>query len=104
MDLIIYTLKSVSSAIVEPLHFLMLVILGVIFYFKNIKIVAIQKMTIGEKLNSPLELTFSQIVLGILAGVVGSLLLTTLGVTFSENSGIELIFIVSILLILIGVL
>lgn len=99
MDLIIYTLKSVSSAIVEPLHFLMLVILGVIFYFKNIKIVAIQKMTIGEKLNSPLELTFSQIVLGILAGVVGSLLLTTLGVTFSENSGIELIFIVSILLI-----
>ena len=99
MDLVMDTLRAVSSAIVEPKHFFMVIILGIIFYLKNIKIVAIQKMTIGDKLNSPIELTCSQLVLGILAGAGGSVLLNLLGVTFSENSGIGFIFIVSILLL-----
>ena len=85
MDLIIQTLRAVSSAMVEPKYFLMVIVLGIIFYLKNIKIVAIQKMTIGDKLNSPIELTCSQLVLGILAGAVGSMLLNLLGVTFNEN-------------------
>jgi hypothetical protein len=57
-----------------------------------------QKMTIGESLDSPLELTLSQIVLGIVAGAVGSIILTVLGITFNENSGVEFIFMASILL------
>lgn len=90
MDLIIYSLKAVAVAIVEPLHLLMLIIFGILFYLKNKKISAIQRMTIGERINSPLELTLSQIVLGILAGAIGTIILTILGVTFKENSGIEL--------------
>ena len=35
-------------------------------------------MTLGEELNSPLELTLSQIVLGILAGAIGSIVLSVL--------------------------
>ena len=35
MDLIINSLKSVSIAIIEPMHLLMLFIFGIIFYFKN---------------------------------------------------------------------
>lgn len=97
MDLIIHSLTSVAEAIIEPLHLVMLLVFGIIFYFKNVRIVSIQKMTLGEGLNTPLELTLSQIVLGILAGAIGSVILSVLGVTFSENSGIEFIFMISIL-------
>ena len=97
MDLIIHSLKSIAVAIIEPMHLVMLVVFGIIFYLKNVKIVSIQKMTLGEGLNTPLELTLSQIVLGILAGAIGSIVLSVLGVTFSENSGIEFIFTISIL-------
>ena len=97
MDLIIHSLKSVATAIIEPMHLVMLLVFGIIFYFKNVRIVSIQKMTLGEGLNTPLELTLSQIVLGILAGAIGSVILSILGVTFSENSGIEFIFMISIL-------
>ena len=97
MDLIIHSLKSIAVAIIEPMHLVMLIVFGIIFYLKNVKIVSIQKMTLGEGLNTPLELTLSQIVLGILAGAIGSIILSVLGVTFSENSGIEFIFMISIL-------
>lgn len=99
MDLIIYTLKSVAIAIVEPLHLLMLIIMGIMFYIKNRRISIVQKMTIGESLNSPLELTLSQIVLGIIAGALGSLILSILGISFYENSGIEFVFMISILML-----
>lgn len=97
MDLIINSLKSVLIAIVEPMHVLMLFIFGIIFYFKNIRIVSIQKMTLGKGINTPLELTLSQIVIGILAGAFASVILTVLGVSFNESSGIEFIFMISIL-------
>ena len=97
MDLIVHSLKSIATAIIEPMHLIMLVIFGVIFYFKNVRIVSIQKMTLGEGINTPLELTLSQIILGILAGAIGSIILSVLGVTFSENSGVEFILMISIL-------
>lgn len=97
MNLIIHSLQSIATAVIEPMHLLMIAIFGVIFYLKNTRIVSIQKMTLGEGINTPLELTLSQIVLGILAGAVGSIILSVLGVTFRENSGIEFILMISIL-------
>ena len=38
MDLIINSLKSVSIAIIEPMHLLMLFIFGIIFYFKILEL------------------------------------------------------------------
>lgn len=61
-----------------------------------------QKMIIGDKLNSSFELTISQIVFGILAGVIGSIMLSYLGVSFNENTSIELVFLTSIFLVLIN--
>lgn len=101
MELILYTLRSVAYAIVDPSHVLILVIFGIMFYMKNRRISIMQKMTVGESLNSPLELTLSQIVLGIIAGAIGSVILTSLGIVFNENSGIELIFMISLLLLFI---
>lgn len=101
MELLLYTLRTVAYAIVEPMHIFMLVILGVMFYSKNKRISMMQKMTIGETINSPLELTLSQIALGIIAGAIVSVILSFLGIIFNENSGIEVMFMISILLLFI---
>ena len=101
MELILYTLRTVAYAIIEPMHILMLVVLGIMFYLKNKRITIMQKMTIGESINSPLELTLSQISLGIIGGVIVSLMMSSLGIIFNENSGIEIMFMISILLLFI---
>lgn len=98
MNLILYTLRSLSYVITEPSLMIILVLLGVVFYIKNRKIVAMQRMIVGERVNSPLELTLSQIVLGIFAGIFASVILTYLGVIFDRNSGIEFLFVISIVL------
>ena len=67
MELITYSLRTVAKAIIEPTYLLMLIVFGIIFYLKNKKTAIIQQMTIGEVIDTPLELTLSQIVIGILA-------------------------------------
>jgi hypothetical protein len=98
MDIAIYTLKSVAYTLTEPSLVIILVILGFVLYTQNKKTTVMQKMIIGERLSSPLELTLSQIVLGIFAGTVGSIILSYCGVIFEGNSGIELVFLVSVFL------
>lgn len=99
MELMLYTLRTVAYAIVDPMHLFMLVALGIMFYIKNRRISIMQKMTIGESINSPLELTLSQIALGIIAGAIISIMLSGFGIIFNENSGIEMMFMISILLL-----
>lgn len=102
MELVLYTLRNVAGAIVTPPLVFILIALTVILYFKNKKIVVMQKLILGGSVNSSVELTLSQLVLGILAGVIGSLILTSLGVVFSSNSGIAYLLIVSIFLMFIN--
>lgn len=102
MELVLYTLRNVAGAIITPPLVFVLITLAVILYLKNKKIVAMQKLILGGSVNSSVELTLSQLVLGILGGVVGSLILTSLGVVFSSNSGIAYLFIVSIFLMFIN--
>lgn len=98
MSLLIYTLRNVAGAIIAPPLVFLLITLIIMLYLKNKKIVTMQKMILGGSVNSSIELTLSQLVLGIVGGCIGSLILTSLGVVFSENSGIEYLFIISILL------
>lgn len=100
MNVAIYTLRSVAYAIIDPSLVIVLIILGIIFYNQNRKTTIMQKMIIGERLHSPLELTLSQLVIGIIAGSIGSLIFSYLGIMFPENSGIEFLFIVSMFLML----
>lgn len=100
MDLVLYTLRSIAYAIVEPSLAFILISLGLISYIKNKKIAIMQRMILGESINSPLELTLSQMVLGIIAGAIGSLILSHLGVIFSSPNGIILIFFISIMFML----
>jgi len=98
MEIFLYTLKTVAYAVVSPTFSIMLLILGIVFYRKNKKVTVMQKMIIGNSIDSAFELTISQIVLGILAGAFGSLCLSSLGISFYKNSAIYLMFIISIIL------
>lgn len=101
MDLLIYTLRSVAGAIITPPLVFLLISLIVMLHLKNRKVVVMQKIILGGSVNSSIELTLSQLVLGVLGGCIGSLILTSLGVVFKESSGIVYLFIVSILLMFI---
>jgi hypothetical protein len=97
MNILVYTLKSVAFALTEPYLVTLLIILAFILYRKNKKTTIMQKMILGERINSPFELTISQIVMGIFAGAFASIIMSYLGVVFDESSAVDLIFLVSIL-------
>ena len=80
MDLLKYILRTVAYVMVNPTQLIILIALGFMFYGKNKKISVMQKLSLGESINSPLELTLSQIFLGIMGGVIISLMLSTLGI------------------------
>jgi len=96
MEIAIHTLRSVAYAIADPSNAFILIMITLIFYNKNKKISAMQKMIMGERLDSPFELTISQIVIGIFAGTIASLIFTFSGLVFDENSNIYLLFMVSL--------
>jgi len=91
MNILLYTLKAVAFALTDPYSVFFLVILSVFLYIQNRKTSAMQKMIIGEQINSPFELTISQLVMGILAGTFGSIIMSYFGVVFYQNSAIEII-------------
>jgi hypothetical protein len=96
MEIAIHTLRAVASAIVDPSNAFILAMIALIFHSKNKKISAMQKMIMGESLDSPFELTISQLVIGIIAGTIASLIFAFLGLVFDENSSIYLLFMVSL--------
>jgi len=96
MEIALHTLRAVAYAVADPSNAFILIMIALIFYNKNRKIATMQKMIMGESLDSPFELTISQIVIGILAGAVASLIFTFSGLVFDENSNIYLLFMVSL--------
>lgn len=96
MEIAIHTLRAVAYAIVDPSNAFILIMIALIFYNKNKKIAAMQKMIMGETLDSAFELTISQIVIGIFAGAIASLIFTFSGLVFDESSNIYLLFMVSL--------
>lgn len=100
MGLLIYTLKALSLVILDPFFLGIFVILAIVFYWKNRRISIMQKKISGESINSPLELTLSQFALGIIAGIILGIISSALGIIFKENSGIQALFIISIIFML----
>lgn len=103
MNIAVYTLRAISEAIITPPYVFMLIMLAVLFFIKNRKTVLMQKMIVGEETNSAFELTISQMVLGIFAGTAASLMLSYLGVMFSDDTVLLLLFMISIILMSFGV-
>lgn len=97
MNILLYTLRSVAVALTEPYSVILLIILAFMLYRKNKKTAFMQRMIIGERIASPFELTISQIVIGIFAGVFASVIMSYLGIVFDQNSSVNLIFLTSII-------
>lgn len=68
MNLLIENIRGISYALVSPALSLMLIVIAIIFYFKNRKIAFMQKLMLGRSIQSPLEMTLLQILIGILGG------------------------------------
>ncbi|MCM1988453.1 PDZ domain-containing protein [Oceanirhabdus seepicola] len=100
MDIVFYSLKAISYTITNPAFLVILFILGLVLYSKNRKSRIIEKMILGSERHSALELTLSQIVLGILGGIGASVICTYLGITFKDGSAIVLMFLISVILMM----
>lgn len=98
MQLLIYTLTQLSYAIVNPSYAIVLIMIGFIFYSKNRKTTALEKLIIGEVSISSFELTISQIVMGIFGGILASIIFTYLGIAFNVTSNIYIVFMISLFL------
>ncbi|PRR86347.1 PDZ domain (Also known as DHR or GLGF) [Clostridium luticellarii] len=94
--ILLYTLKSIAFALTEPYFLLVLAILMFTLYRKNKHTVIMQKMIIGEGINSSFELTVSQLVIGIFGGILASIIMSYLGIVFDEDSAVDLVFLASI--------
>ncbi|WML36165.1 PDZ domain-containing protein [Clostridium sp. OS1-26] len=97
MNILMSTLRAVAYALTEPYLVTFLIILFFILYRKNKKTTIMQRMIIGERVNTPFELTISQIVIGIFAGTLASVIMSYLGIVFDESSSVDLIFLMSII-------
>lgn len=102
MGITLFTLRAVAEALIETPYIFIIIMLAVILYRKNKKTVIMQKMIIGENINSPFELTISQFVIGILAGAASSVILTYLGIMFMDEVAIIILFMLSIMLMFVG--
>lgn len=100
MNIVMNTLIALSRTILTPSYVLILIVVGIIFYGRNRKTTLMQKMIIGDSFKSPFELTLSQLLLGMLAGMLGSVLLSCFGVVFKDDSAIFLLFVMSMFLML----
>ena len=96
-------MEVVIDSIFELAHIMvnftaLFLITALIFYYKNRRAYEEAKMELKGELDSPFELTVSQLGVGILAGFISIIILNLLDINFNENSKIEIIFILSIAL------
>lgn len=98
MNILIYTLRRLAITLTDPNYIFFLAILVFMLYKRNRKISIMQKMIIGEPLYSPFELTISQLVLGIFAGIFASVIMSYLGIIYYGTEAIEILFMTSIFL------
>lgn len=102
MELFINTLSQVAYAIIDPKYSMFLILISVIFYFQNRKSNRVEYMIMGQKNISAIELTISQIVIGILGGTLASILISFLGINFDIQSNVYIIFFISIILMMVN--
>ncbi|HSP48022.1 MAG TPA: PDZ domain-containing protein [Clostridiaceae bacterium] len=73
----------------------------ILIYFRNRGLSRMKKLVLGEGEDHPLVLTFSQMVVGILAGLAVSSIMGYLQITFDRYLEIQVIMLMSILLVFI---
>ena len=100
MNYIMDSVRSVSYAIASPKYIVFILIFAYMIYRKNLKNVRVQRMLFGRTVNMLPILVISQLFFGIIAGVIASVLLYILKVNFYQESYIEIIFLISLILMI----
>lgn len=95
MNIFMYIIKALSFTITNPSFLFVLFIIGLVLYGKNKKSRIVEKMILGSQSYSALELTLSQIVIGIIGGVCATIMCTYLGIAFKDGRAIILMFLIS---------
>lgn len=100
MNIAVGTLKAIGDVLIKPPFVLIILWISIVLYKKNRKVLVMQRMIVGNSKHSAFDLTISQVGLGIIAGIVGSFILSFLGVVFKNQVAIEILFLISIMLML----
>ena len=100
MNYIMDSVRSDSNAIASPKYIVFILIFAYMIYRKNLKNVRVQRMLFGRTVNMLPILVISQLFFGIIAGVIASVLLYILKVNFYQESYIEIIFLISLILMI----
>ncbi len=75
---------------------LILIILVLVFYFQNIREAGLRRIVLGESEDSPLVLTFYQLIYGLAGGLIISLLAGLLDIAFVSYMEVQLIFMLTV--------
>lgn len=97
MGILLESGVELFELIKRPIFMIVLAYVGVLFYLKNSDRLEISNKIIGSKKDSALELTITQISIGLIAGFAISLMLKLIGIKFSQNSGVEIMFVLSLI-------
>ncbi|SHJ94521.1 hypothetical protein SAMN02745248_01378 [Hathewaya proteolytica DSM 3090] len=98
MESVLQTLRGIAFAITNPYLLLLLFFIGIKLYAGNRRYALMHGIMLGKRVDSPLELTMSQICIGIFCGAVGSIAMNIIGVDFGNRTIIYILFLISILL------
>src|SRR5690554_3687680 len=88
-------LKGYFSIFTSPQILIMLILL-IVFFMKNMKEAGLRRIILGESEDSPLVLTLYQIVFGIAGGFIISLLAGVFNIGFYSYMEVQIIFLLTV--------
>lgn len=96
MEMLLKTSLELIKLVKMPIFIIVLSYVSLLFYVKNKEILELNKHGMNGTKNLALKLTVKEISIGLIAGFAISLLLNFMGIEFLKNSGIEIMFILSL--------
>lgn len=88
-------LKGYFSIFTSPQSLIMLILL-IVFFMKNMKEAGLRRIVLGESEDSPLVLTLYQIIFGVVGGFIISLLAGVFNIGFYSYMEVQIIFLLTV--------
>ncbi len=93
--MILEILNGYFSMFYSP-QILIMTILVTVFYFQNIREAGLRRIVLGESEDSPLVLTFYQLIYGLAGGLIISVLAGLLNIAFVSYMEVQIIFMLTV--------
>lgn len=103
LEMVFFAVKSYAISVIGFLKDPIAWILIFTMYSQYKKASSIQKIMYGKKLKYPIgELMTTSLLFSLIAGLIGSIIITVMGITFYEFSGFMFIIVTSLILIIVN--